>query len=393
MRVVHFCEYFSPLSETFIYDCVRQLEASGIDNYIMTLNRQNEEERPFPKVRTVDKAVSRWNPILLWHRGLSRVGIGTMLEAPWPVLRSRMELLARQLSPDLVHAHFGPAGVLVAPVAQRLGIPLIVSFQGFDYSMLPRVAPWARLYRTYLIDSQASVIGVSNHVCAKLRELGFPDERVHLLHNGVHIDDFPYSDPARRWDGKTVKCLYVGRLVEKKGPILLVRAFREALDRIPKNVDLVLDMIGEGPLRLALESEIARLELGANVRLLGALPHAVVSRRMQEAHLYIQHSVTADDGDQEGHPIALMEASACGLPIVGTRHNGFPEVVLDGRTGYLVDEGDVCGMGERIAHLVRNPKDWAELGARGRKHVESELTVSHQAERAIALYQRCVMKS
>jgi colanic acid/amylovoran biosynthesis glycosyltransferase len=389
MRVVHFCERFSALSETLIYDFVRQLEVSGLDNYILTSSRQNEEERPFPKVRTVD-SVSRWNPAYLWLRGLSMVGIGTTLEPRWRVLRFRLELLTRQLSPDLIHAQFGPAGVLIAPVAQRLGIPLIVTFHGYDYSMLPREAAWSELYRRYLIDSHTSVIGVSNHVCAKLRELGFPDERVHLLHNGIRLDDFAYSDPARRWDGKTVRCLYVGRLVEKKGPILLVRAFREALDRIPKNLDLVLHMIGEGPLRMALESEISRLDLREKVHLLGALPHAMVSREMREAHLYVQHSVTADNGDQEGHPIALIEASASGLPIVGTRHNGLPEVVLDGRTGYLVDEGDVRGMGERIGHLARNPKDWAEIGARGRKHVESQLNISDQAERAIALYRRCV---
>jgi glycosyltransferase involved in cell wall biosynthesis len=259
--------------------------------------------------------------------------------------------------------------------------------------MLPRVATWSGLYRRHLIDSQASVIGVSNHVCAKLRELGFPDERVHLLHNGVRLNDFAYSDPARRWDGKTVRCLYVGRLVEKKGPILLVRAFREALDRIPRNLDLVLDMIGEGPLRLALEREISSLALGEKVRLLGGLPHAVVSQKMRKAHLYIQHSVTADNGDQEGHPIAFIEASACGLPIVGTRHNGIPEVVLDGSTGYLVDEGDVCGMGERIAHLARHPTEWAEMGARGRKHVETELNISDQADKAIALYKQCAKRS
>jgi colanic acid/amylovoran/stewartan biosynthesis glycosyltransferase WcaL/AmsK/CpsK len=392
MRVVHFCEQFSLLSETFVYDFVRQLEVHGLDNHIVTLERHNEEERPFPNVHTVEP-VSRRNLAYRWHRELSRVGIGTIFDPRWPVLRSRLKLLTRRLSPDIIHAQFGPAGVLVAPVAQRLGIPLVVTFHGYDYSMLPRVATWSRLYRRHLIDSLTSVIGVSNHVCVKLRELGFPDERVHLLHNGVRLGDFAYSDPARRWDGRTVRCLHVGRLVEKKGPILLVRAFREALDRIPKNVDLVLDMIGEGPLRPALESEISRLDLGERVRLLGALSHAMVSRKMQEAHLYLQHSVTAVNGDQEGHPIALIEASACGLPIVATRHDGLPEIVLDGSTGKLVDEGDVRGMGECIAHLARNPKAWTEMGARGRKHVERELNISLQADRAIELYRRCAMRS
>jgi colanic acid/amylovoran biosynthesis glycosyltransferase len=115
----------------------------------------------------------------------------------------------------------------------------------------------------------------------------------------------------------------VGRLVEKEGPDSACPGISRSTRRIPKNVDLVLDMIGEGPLRLALESEIARLALGEKVRLLGGLSHAVVSQKMQKAHLYIQHSVTADNGDQEGHPIAFIEASACGRVRDGRANSSF----------------------------------------------------------------------
>jgi glycosyltransferase involved in cell wall biosynthesis len=253
--------------------------------------------------------------------------------------------------------------------------------------MLARRSVWRGIYKRDLIDSGAAVTGLSNHICNRLRELGFPRAAIHLLPNGVRVDQFHYSNPARRWDGRTVRCLHVGRLVEKKNPVLLVQAFHHAIDVAGPGVDLRLDVIGEGPLEDALRSEILRLGLGDKVTLRGALPHHLVAKAMQEAHMYTQHSVTASSGDQEGQPTSLIEASSCGLPVVTTRHNGIPDVVLDGETGYLVEERDVRGMGERIAWLATHPELWQEVGARGRKHVESHMNLRIQVQKAAALYQ------
>jgi colanic acid/amylovoran biosynthesis glycosyltransferase len=386
MRVLHFASRFSPLSETFTYDYVVELERQGVDNHVVTLRRDNEEQRPFPRVSVVP-AVGRWHPVRVWHRGLAEVGIGSSVESSWPLLRPRLERLVQQIRPDVVHAHFGPAGALIAPTVKRLGARLLVSFHGYDISMLARRSVWRGIYKRDLIDSGAAVTGVSNHICDRLRELGFPRDTVHLLHGGVHVDRFHYSNPSERWDGRTVRCLHVGRLVEKKNPVLLVQAFRHALDLAGPGVDLRLDVIGEGPLEGALRSEILRLGLGDKVTVLGSLPHHLVARAMQEAHIYTQHSVTAPNGDQEGQGISLVEASSCGLPVVTTRHNGFPDVVLDGETGYLVEERDVRGMGERIARLATHPERWKEMGARGRKHVESHMNLGIQVRKATALYQ------
>ena len=88
--------------------------------------------------------------------------------------------------------------------------------------------------------------------------------------------------------------------------------------------------------------------------------------------------------------MSLVEASSCGLPVVATRHNGFPDTVLDGETGYLVEERDVRGMGERIAWLAAHPERWMEMGARARKHIETHMNLSLQVRKATALYSELV---
>jgi colanic acid/amylovoran biosynthesis glycosyltransferase len=85
--------------------------------------------------------------------------------------------------------------------------------------------------------------------------------------------------------------------------------------------------------------------------------------------------VTAPNGDEEGLPVSITEALAGGLPVVATRHSGIPEVVREGITGYVVDEGDIEGMGKAIARIAGRPETWDELGAAGRRLLEEEFAV------------------
>jgi colanic acid/amylovoran biosynthesis glycosyltransferase len=92
---------------------------------------------------------------------------------------------------------------------------------------------------------------------------------------------------------------------------------------------------------------------------------------MTEAHLFLLSSVTAEDGDQEGTPVSLIEAQACGLPVLSSFHSGIPEIVRDGQSGFLVAERDVVGLAERIVYLVGHPEIWPGMGCEGRRHVET----------------------
>ena len=98
---------------------------------------------------------------------------------------------------------------------------------------------------------------------------------------------------------------------------------------------------------------------------------------MREVRGFVQHSLVASDGDCEGSPVAVMEAQLSGLPVVATRHAGIPDVVLDGESGYLVDEGDVAAMAAAIAKLIEDPALAARLGDCGRRRVQEGFTIDH----------------
>lgn len=378
MRILHYCESFSPLSETFVYDLITELERQGIDNHVATLRRVNAENKPFPKVHLI-RAQHRFHPERLFHRVLVEAGIGHRDESTWPGIRRSLGRIVRAVRPDVIHAQFGPSGVLIAPVADRFKVPLVVTFHGFDATRLAKSEYWQRKYHE-LWPTTAAVVGVSEHICERVRQLGAPVGNVLRIGNGVNLSEFRYANPADRFDGVNVRCLFVGRLVEKKGPLLLARAFQIAAKQVPQQLRLSLDIVGDGPLAPKLRQFIDAEGLSRVIHMHGALDHNAVKALFGRAHLYVQHSVTAEDGDEEGQPVALIEASACGLPVVSTSHDGIPDVVIHGVTGFLVAENDFESMGRKIADLASHPDLWRELGRNGRAHAEKNMNLRAQAD-------------
>ncbi|WP_118829943.1 glycosyltransferase [Salinibacter ruber] len=385
MRIVQFCKSFSRSSETFIYDTVTELNRRGVDCHVLTMGRINENQRPYDKVH-VAKLPGRWNAHRLWHRALATLGVrGSVETHKWPAWRARARKHLERIDPDVVHAQFGPAGVLIGPVTEALDIPLAVTFHGYDISVLPNHEKIRNRYQK-LFGQAEVLVGVSNHNASKLKALGAPEEKVETVHNGTRVDQFTYSNPVDRFDGHTVRVLHVGRLVEKKAPLELVEAFHHVEDRVDEEIELCLTIAGDGPLREKMVQRIEALGLGQKINYRGAVPHTEVRRLMGRAHVYTQHCKTASNGDEEGQGITFIEAQASGLPVVSTNHDGIPDVVLDGETGYLVPEGDTEAMADRIAHLAQHPEKWETMGRAGRRHVEEHFDLARQARDLLRIY-------
>jgi colanic acid/amylovoran biosynthesis glycosyltransferase len=183
--------------------------------------------------------------------------------------------------------------------------------------------------------------------------------------------------------------LTVGRLVEKKGLEYAVRAVALARRTCP---NLRYEIIGDGPLRPALGELVDKLNLAPIVSLLGAADCDFVRRKMAATDLFMLPSVTANDGDQEGIPVSLMEAQACGLPVLSTRHSGIPELVADGESGFLVAERDVEALASRLTYLIEHPESWPRMGRAGRTIVESRFNIEALNRDLLQIYEHAILK-
>jgi glycosyltransferase involved in cell wall biosynthesis len=144
-------------------------------------------------------------------------------------------------------------------------------------------------------------------------------------------------------------------------------------------------MIGSGPLEDKCAALVRENGLGDKVCLLGVQSPDQVANAMRKASLFVQHSVTSEDGDTEGLPVAILEAMASALPVIATRHSGIPEAVIEGETGILVDEHDVSGMANAIISLLENPGRAKAFGEAGRRRVLSHFTHEQTRDRLRAI--------
>jgi glycosyltransferase involved in cell wall biosynthesis len=184
--------------------------------------------------------------------------------------------------------------------------------------------------------------------------------------------------------------LAVGRFVEKKAPQLTLRAFVNVLGNMP---EARLRMIGDGPLLEECRDLADRLRIANAVTFLGAQSHETVREEMRTARCFVQHSVEAANGDCEGTPLGILEAGATGIPVISTRHAGIPDVVVEGNTGFLVEERDVDGMAENMLRLAQNSELAGRLGHAARKRIESEFSEKRSLGQLWAIIERCIEKS
>ena len=310
-------------------------------------------------------SLAKLNPLA---RGWNRLALGLSRSCP------HFAGQVRRAGCRLIHLQTGAEASFGLRLKARSRLPLVTSFLGPDATSLPRRRPHA--YGRLFAEGDL-FLACSEATRKRLLELGCPDERLRVHHLGVDVDRIPYVERVPAEDGP-VHILLVGRMVERKGLTYALQAFAN-VHRYQRQA--ILTIIGDGPMRQAMESLVRELNLGPAVRLLGGQPRDVVLSEMERAHLYIQPSVTTADGDEEGIPVALMEAMASGLPVVATWHAGIPEIVADGRSGYLVSERNSHALAERLRYLVEHPEKWDSFGRAGRAIVEERFNLRRQVAR------------
>jgi glycosyltransferase involved in cell wall biosynthesis len=285
----------------------------------------------------------------------------------------RFHAEARRERPRLIHAHFATGGRTALPLARRLRIPLLVTLHGSDVTV-----PWARpsLIR-HLGQAAARFLCVSQFIRDRAVAAGLPEAKLVVHHIGIHRSQFP--PPPAETPRRGV--LFVGRLVEKKGCVYLVRA----MERVQRDrPDAVLTVIGEGPLLPQVQALATELKLSC--RFLGAQGSDIVRTEMSRASVLCVPSVTASDGDSEGLPTVLAEAQAVGLPTVGTMHAGIPEIIRHGETGLLVAERDHEGLAVALSSLLSSQSMQQTIRENASRQLAESFDLHKQTEHLEDIY-------
>jgi glycosyltransferase involved in cell wall biosynthesis len=158
----------------------------------------------------------------------------------------------------------------------------------------------------------------------------------------------------------------VGRFVDKKAPQLTLLSFQRVLDECR---EARLIMVGSGELLEACKQMANALGISSSVKFPGVCSPSEIAGMLRSATAFVQHSIRTSYGDSESLGVVFLEAGASGLPVVATKHDGIPEVVIDGETGFLVREGDIEEMAQCMIKLAKDPALAAQLGKAARERI------------------------
>jgi glycosyltransferase involved in cell wall biosynthesis len=257
---------------------------------------------------------------------------------------------------DLIDAHYYyPDGVAAALLARWFGKPLVITARGTDVNLIPNHRLPRMLIQWAARQARAS-IGVSQALVERLRQLGVDAGRLHVMRNGVDAQRFQPL-PAAQVRSElgivgTPVVLTVGNLHEHKGQRLVVEAFARVREAHPQ---ARLIIVGDGADRTALEQRVAALGLGEHTTFAGTVPNTDLARWYSAADVLVLAS------SREGWPNVLLEAMACGTPVVASAVGGVPEAVQTGDVGRLVHERSGAAFAAEILDVLASAPDRARV--------------------------------
>ena len=289
---------------------------------------------------------------------------------------------------QVLHVHFGNEAIDAWPLANALKIPMIVTLHGSDINIYKNW--WKNKSKDFFMQSypkkllkiaskkNVSFIAVSNAIKKRAVEYGIPSEKIHVSYIGVDTQKFI---PGQTSLSKRREILFVGRLVEKKGCLYLLNAFLRIQNNFP---EYKLVIIGDGQLKKELNQY--SIDKGIRVKFLGAQRNEQVKKKMGDARVLCMPSVTAENGDAEGFGIAILEAQACGVPVITSARGGSTEGIVHGITGFRHKEKDISGIIKALDKLLSDDEFAEKAGREARKHMLNKMSIQNCTKKLEAIY-------
>lgn len=287
---------------------------------------------------------------------------------------------------DVLHVYFGNIAVQLLPLLKTLRHPVVVSFHGADAGV-DTEKPAYRAALKEVFASAELILARSESLLDCLRELGCPEQKLRINRAGVPSPMLPFVERTPPPQDGAWRFLQVCRLVEKKGLLVALRAFKTIRQHCPQ---AEFHIAGDGPMRERVESEIVRLDLGNAVKVHGFLEMEGLRELANTSHLFLHPSQTAADGNREGVPNAMLEAMCTGLPVVATRHGGIPEAVEHGVSGLLVEEGDAAGLAAAALEIMADGERYTRFSKAARSAIDETFDLVRTIERLEGHYKEAI---
>jgi len=396
MKIAYVTSVYPSVSQRFIVREVRALRARGVEIGLFSVRRALPSDIVGPGA---ERDFAETTPLIPLHLGAA---LGALLwgaatrpmrltsafveaffagrfslteRCRWIAYLVEAVLLARHLARggfEHLHCHFGNAGSSVAMLAAGLaGIPFSITVHGSELRETRRFRLAAKTHRA------AFIACISHYGRAQLMLACPPSdwEKLHIVRCGLSEPVSPGKNAA------SADLLCVGRLSPEKGHLV----FLEALDDLHRRgIDFRCTLVGDGPLRPNIESQLAECGLSERVRLTGSLDPAQVDRQYDAAGAVVLASFS------EGVPVVLMEAMARGIPVVATNVGGVGELVQDNVNGLLVPPGDPKALADALARVLQDRSFARALGAKGVERVSGEFDLDRSVDQLQSLFQDAV---
>jgi glycosyltransferase involved in cell wall biosynthesis len=388
--------------ETFLRWKLEGLAARGFRVTVATTSvKRRRREGGVALVPQAPWEEARWRTLA----GIARSALPLLLRAParlWRVVRAarrplipwpasrwiflerlRTFLALARLRPDVVHFEWSSAALAFLPMREVWRCPIATSCHGSDVHVHPRTRERAAKGLPLVFREADAVQCVSAALRSEALGYGLEPARARLIRPVVDASFF--TPPARRSPEAGFRVVSVGALRWLKGHDYALLAIRRLVD---DGIDVRLDVIGAEPSphsgepsdRERLLFTVEDLDLGAHVCLHGQQPPEEVRRRLHEADVLLHASLS------EGIPTSILEAMACGLPVVATDAGGTSEAVRDGVEGLIVPRRDPARLAAALRTLHADPELRARMGAAGRARATSEFALDGQLDSFVRLY-------
>lgn len=363
MNILILCDKFLPISEQFIYNQIRCLDNHNLFLFARkTINRELYD--------------SHFKKELIWYNNPAHRLLYKIMKEKEQYPNHIQKLLQNFIKVnniDIIYIHYGTTATAYQNTINKIAIPVICAFHGFDASRKLNDP----IYRDAIHTLEKSIFhftAPSDYLVDKLNKAGVPANKITKIQYGTDIEKIDQVLPENDNLNRKITIIHAGRIVAKKGVPDLVKVF---LKLAKNHADLHLKIVGGGEEETVVRQIINSSILGQKVEMTGPLNHLELIKAVKSADIFVLNSRETESGETEGLPNSIMEAMTCNTCIVSTKHSGIPELLTNNVNGILIDPKNNDQLEEALNTLIQDKDLRLRLQTEARKTVENYFSLNH----------------